>query len=86
MRDNAVSERRRGSITSKYSKGYFLMLLVLLLVFAVSLFSGQSLSRRYGRAIDELLDLNELFVNVETTNKYVYDYYLYPPPHQQRDL
>lgn len=80
MRDNAVSERRRGSITSKYSKGYFLMLLVLLLVFAVSLFSGQSLSRRYGRAIDELLDLNELFVNVETTNKYVYDYYLYLRP------
>ncbi len=77
MRDSTVAERPRGSITSKYSRGYFLMLLVVLMVFVVSLFSGQTLSLRYSRAIGELLDLNELFVDVETTNKYVYDYYLY---------
>ncbi len=68
---------RRRSVTYKYSLGYFLLLGMLLLAFAASLVNARLLTRRYERAVDELLELNELFVDVEETNKYLYDYFVY---------
>lgn len=71
---------RRRSVTYKYSLGYFLLLVMLIFAFAVSLVNARLLTRRYEQAVDELLELNELFVDVEETNKYLYDYYVYLRP------
>ncbi|HIV87187.1 MAG TPA: hypothetical protein H9896_03670, partial [Candidatus Pygmaiobacter gallistercoris] len=71
---------RRQSVTYKYSLGYFLLLLMLILAFAVSLINAQLLTKRYERTVNELLELNELFIDVENTNKYLYDYYVFLRP------
>lgn len=69
-----------GSITRKYATGYVLITVIAVLLFLVSFFSGRVLSRRYQRAVDGLLELNNLFVGVENTNQAVYDYYAYLIP------
>lgn len=68
------------SITRKYATGYILIMVIAVLLFLVSFFSGRTLSRQYEHAVDDLLELNSLFVGVENTNQAVYDYYLYLRP------
>lgn len=70
----------RGSITKKYTMGYVLITAIAVVLFLASFISGETLSRRYQVAIDELLELNNLFVGVENTNRAVYDFYAYSSP------
>ena len=37
----------RGSISRKYSLGYLLMLIIVVVIFAVSFFTGEALSAQY---------------------------------------
>ena len=69
-----------GSISRKYTMGYLIMLFIVILIFGVSFFTSELLSAQYRGAIGELLDLNGLFIDVENTNRNVYDYYLYLRP------
>lgn len=71
---------REGSITRKYATGYVLITVIAVLLFLVSFVSGRTLSRQYQLAVDELLELNKLFVEVEATNQAVYDYFSYLSP------
>jgi len=71
---------RRGitvSITKKYNLLFSLYLLLILVVFAVSFFSGTLMKNRYESAMNELLDLNDLFIQVDNTNVDLYNYQLY---------
>lgn len=56
------------------------MLIIVVVIFAVSFFTGEALSAQYRQAMGDLLDLNGLFIDVENTNRAVYDYYLYLRP------
>lgn len=71
---------RTGSINRKYSAGYLLMLSITLLMFALSFVTTELLSARHRKTVDFLLELNSLFIDVENTNRAVYDYYLYLIP------
>lgn len=73
----AEQEVRRRSITSRYSIGYMILLVLALLVFAISLLVSQTQYRLYDDSLNELLELNQLFVEVEKTNNNLYDYFLY---------
>lgn len=68
---------KTSSISSKYSLGYYLMLLITLVIFVVSFASNAYLTARYQDTMDDLLDLNVLFVDVEATNLSVFNCYLY---------
>lgn len=68
------------SITRKYATGYVLIMVIAVLLFSVSFLSSRMLSNQYHHAVDDLLDLNNLFVKVENTNQAVYDYFLYLSP------
>ncbi len=65
------------SITRKYATGYILIMVIAVLLFLVSFVSSRMMTNQYHHAVDDLLDLNNLFVEVENTNQTVYDYYLY---------
>lgn len=67
-------------ITQKYAAGYVLLTVIAVLLFLVSFLSGRALSSQYCSAMDDLLELNNLFVAVENTNQAVYDYTLYLSP------
>lgn len=67
-------------ITQKYAAGYVLLVVIAVLLFLVSFFSGRVISSQYRSATDDLLELNNLFVAVENTNQAVYDYNLYLSP------
>lgn len=67
-------------ITQKYATGYILIMAIAVLLFLVSFLSGRLLSSKYRSAINDLLELNNLFVAVENTNQAVYDYNLYLSP------
>lgn len=67
-------------ITQKYAAGYVLLTVIAVLLFLVSFLSGRALSSQYCSAMDDLLELNNLFVAVENTNQAVYDYNLYLSP------
>ena len=67
----------QGSIGRKYGAGYILILFLMLLVFLVSFGGSAWVSRMQNEAIDDLLNLNELFVDLETVDRYVYDYYIF---------
>lgn len=79
-RPNRMRGFRGTSITQKYATGYVLIMVIAVLLFLVSHFSGRTLSKQYGYAMDGLLELNSLFVEVEKTNQAVYDYYMYLSP------
>ena len=68
------------SITRKYAAGYFLIMVIAVMLFVVSFFSGRTISNQYQHAVDDLLDLNNLFIDVENTNRALNDYYLYLRP------
>ena len=68
------------SIARKYGFGYLLILLLTLVIFAVSFTGGAMISRRYDDALEDLLRLNELFADVEETNRYLYDCVIYLRP------
>lgn len=68
------------SITRKYATGYILTMVLAVVLFLTALLSSQAMSRQYHKAVDELLELNNLFVNVENTDQAVYDYYMYLSP------
>lgn len=70
----------RGSIGRKYGFGYLLILLMLLVIFAVSFSGSALLARRYDEALNDLLRLNNLFAQVEETNRYLYDCVIYLRP------
>ena len=76
---------RGRSITSRYSIGYMILLVLALLLFAISLLANQIQYRMYDNSLDELLELNELFVEVEKTNNNLYDYFLYLRPASSED-
>ena len=67
-------------ITQKYAAGDVLLVVIAVLLFLVSFFSGRVISSQYRSATDDLLELNNLFVAVENTNQAVYDYNLYLSP------
>lgn len=73
--NNQIPSRR--SIIWKYSKGYFLIISLAILVTVISLLSSEYISRRYEKCLNELLELNELFISIENANSSVYYYYLY---------
>lgn len=68
------------SITRRYATGYILITAIAVVLFLVSFFSGRMLSSRYELAVNDLLELNNLFVRVEDTNRVVFDYYFYLRP------
>lgn len=81
MNNTAAKKAKQGtSIIRKYATGYILIMALAILLFCVSFFSTQRMSGRYQNALDELLELNNLFIDVENTNQAVYDYYLYLSP------
>jgi sensor histidine kinase YesM len=69
--------KRNDSISRKYSNGYFLLLILLILVFLSSFLGNNLLSKRYQDTLDNLLSINRLFITVESTNSDIYDCYLY---------
>lgn len=75
MGEHAVPARN--SIAGKYRIGYLILLAMTVLVFLASTASSLVNFSMYNRAVDDLLELNELFIDVENTNSYLYDYFLY---------
>lgn len=69
-----------GSIARKYGFGYLLILLLLIVIFLVSFAGGAVVAKQYDAALDDLLRLNELFADVEDTNRYLYDCVIYLRP------
>ena len=65
----------RMSIAARYSRGYLLILAILLVISLISFASGSMIRNQYESMMDELLDINHLFVNVENTNRQVYHFY-----------
>lgn len=70
----------QASISRKYTLGYLLMLVIVVVIFSVSFFTSWAMDSQYQRAMGELLELNGLFVDLENTNRAVYDFYLYLRP------
>lgn len=70
----------RNSINRKYAFGYFLIFLMMLIVFVVSFTCNTFMGKKYDAALDDLLHLNELFTEVEATNRYLYDCLIYFRP------
>lgn len=70
----------RHSIAGKYRSGYLILLAMTVVVFVLSTVSGLLQFSMYNQAVDNLLELNELFIDVENTNSYLYDYFLYLRP------
>lgn len=70
----------RNSINRKYGFGYFLIFLMMLVVFIVSFTCNTFMGKQYDAALDDLLHLNELFTEVETANRYLYDCLIYLRP------
>jgi two-component system sensor histidine kinase YesM len=72
-----MAMEKNDSISRKYSNGYFLLLILLVMVFLTSFLGNHLLSKRYQNTLDNLLSINRLFITVESTNSTIYDCYLY---------
>lgn len=67
----------KGSIARNYGIGYFLLLGLMSLVCVISIWSNATLSKRQDEMVNNLLSINEVFMQVETTHAYLQDYYAY---------
>ena len=65
------------SVTRKFSLGYLLLCAVTVGLLLISFLSNAIISKQYKNTTDELLELNELYVDIETINGYVNSSYLY---------
>ena len=72
-----MDKERKRSIATEYKKGYSVILGCVIIMFAAASMGNWMLSLGYGSALDELLELNQLFVEIETANMAVSDAYLY---------
>lgn len=77
MRHRFFPSGLRHSVTAKYSFGYLLLSVIAAVLLLLSFFSSYFISTRYRNMTDELLKLNELYVNVEDINSAVNINYLY---------
>lgn len=77
MKSINKNKRRMSSITQKYSRGFYLILMMNVLVFFLSFFSSEYIARQYEQSMTELLEINELFVDIEDTNSALYNYKLF---------
>ncbi len=65
------------SISRKYSMGYFLLIGIAIILITVSFIGNFLITSQNRKLMSELLELNQLFIEVETVNTYVNDAYLY---------
>ncbi len=72
-----MNRGQSGSISVQYKRGYYIIFGCVILMFAAAYLGNWMLSRGYQSMLDELLELNQLFVEVETTNMSITDAYLY---------
>lgn len=64
-------------ITTRYTAGYLLVLATVLVIFLLSFYCSWFLNRRHEQMLNQLLEINQLFVDVEDANRYIYDYYTF---------
>ena len=74
MRKEKVRYR---SVSSRYRVGLILILVVALLVMGISQFFNVVEHNAYNRAMDNLLEINGLFVQLDKVNECLYDYNLF---------
>lgn len=67
----------RRPITTSYTAGYLLVLAAVLAIFLLSFWCNRFLNRRHEQLLDQLLEINQLFVDVEDANRCIYDYYTF---------
>ncbi|MDD2970894.1 MAG: histidine kinase [Lachnospiraceae bacterium] len=67
----------KSSVTRKYTIGYILLSVIAAILLMISFCANSFISSSYKRATDELLELNELYVDVEMVNNRVNIGYLY---------
>jgi two-component system sensor histidine kinase YesM len=79
------SAEKTTSVGRKYTRGYFLLLYLMVIVLIASFVSNLFLSRSYSRMMQDMLDINQTFSAVEKTNACVYEYYLYLHPQCSED-
>jgi len=65
------------SVTGKYSLGYLMLSVIAVLLLIISFLSNYFISTKYQDTTDELLQLNELYVDIEAINSSVNISYLY---------
>lgn len=67
----------RNSLSRTYTLGYLLLLAILVMFFLITFWTNKIQMDSYEQAVGELLDINNLFVNVDQTNRSVYADYMY---------
>lgn len=72
-----MSRGRGGSISGRYKRGYYVIFGCVILMFMAAVLGNWLLSTGYRRMVDDLLELNQLFVEIETTNARLTDVYPY---------
>ena len=77
---NTVKASHWNSIGFRYSQGYLLILILLISAFLISFVCIQFLSDQYSAMLNELLDVNQMFIDVENVNRYMYYYYTFLQP------
>ena len=68
---------RYRSVSSRYRVGLILILVVALLAMGISQFFNVVEHNAYNRAMDNLLEINGLFVQLDEVNECLYDYNLF---------
>lgn len=65
------------SISRKYSRGYLMLMFLLIISFAASFMGNHLLTGYYRRTLETYLRINQLFISVESANAAAYDCYVY---------
>lgn len=72
---NSILFRR--SVSRKYSLGYIILSVIAVILIGVSFFSSSFISKWYQSNTNELLSLNQLYIDIESVNSCVNNGYLY---------
>lgn len=72
-----MNRDRKKSISVEYQKGYYVIFCCVIIMFAAATIGNWMLSRGYRSTLNELLELNQLYVEIETSNMVINDAYLY---------
>ncbi len=67
----------RQSVSRKYSLGYFILSVIAVILIGISFLSSSFLSKQYQNNTNELLVLNQLYIDIESINNCVNTGYLY---------
>lgn len=72
-----MNDGKRNSISVQYKRAYYSIFICVIIMFIAASAGNFMLSRGYRSALDELLELNQFFVEIDTSTMIINDAYLY---------